>query len=52
MLFEKANQAAALIRPLAGVGDLKVEQMVGLPQLRVTYDRQKLAQLRPEREPT
>ncbi|SHM18140.1 efflux RND transporter permease subunit [Hymenobacter psychrotolerans] len=44
MLFEKANQAAALIRPLAGVGDLKVEQMVGLPQMRVTYDRAKLAQ--------
>ncbi|SFQ53395.1 CusA/CzcA family heavy metal efflux RND transporter [Hymenobacter arizonensis] len=43
VLYEKANQAAALIRPLAGVGDLKVEQVVGLPQLRVTYDRQKLA---------
>ncbi|WP_426062097.1 CusA/CzcA family heavy metal efflux RND transporter [Hymenobacter sp. B1770] len=43
ILYEKANQAAALIRPLAGVGDLKVEQVVGLPQLRVTYDRQKLA---------
>ncbi|MBD2715625.1 efflux RND transporter permease subunit [Microvirga sp. STR05] len=44
VLYEKANQAAALIRPLAGVGDLKVEQMVGLPQMRVTYDRAKLAQ--------
>ena len=44
ILFEKANQAAALIRPLAGVGDLKVEQIAALPQLRVTYDRQKLAQ--------
>ena len=44
LLFEKANQAAALIRPLAGVGDLKVEQIAALPQLRVTYDRQKLAQ--------
>ncbi|GAB3290300.1 CusA/CzcA family heavy metal efflux RND transporter [Hymenobacter humi] len=43
ILYEKANQVAALIRPLAGVGDLKVEQVVGLPQLRVTYDRQKLA---------
>ncbi|TGE21299.1 CusA/CzcA family heavy metal efflux RND transporter [Hymenobacter aquaticus] len=43
LLYEKANQAATLIRPLAGVGDLKVEQIVGLPQLRVTYDRQKMA---------
>ncbi|MBC6611697.1 CusA/CzcA family heavy metal efflux RND transporter [Hymenobacter sp. BT507] len=43
VLYEKANQAAALIRPLAGVGDLKVEQIVGLPQMRVTYDRAKLA---------
>ncbi|MDO7875821.1 CusA/CzcA family heavy metal efflux RND transporter [Hymenobacter sp. ASUV-10] len=44
VLFEKAQQAAALIRPLSGVGDLKVEQIAGLPQLRVSYDRQKLAQ--------
>ncbi|WBO86159.1 CusA/CzcA family heavy metal efflux RND transporter [Hymenobacter yonginensis] len=44
LLFEKANHAAALIRPLAGVGDLKVEQIAALPQLRVTYDRQKMAQ--------
>ncbi|RYY14988.1 MAG: efflux RND transporter permease subunit, partial [Cytophagaceae bacterium] len=44
VLFEKANEAAALIRPLAGVGDLKVEQIAALPQMRVTYNRQKLAQ--------
>ncbi|WP_081910858.1 efflux RND transporter permease subunit [Hymenobacter sp. APR13] len=44
LLFEKANQAATFIRPLAGVGDLKVEQIAALPQLRVTYDRQKMAQ--------
>jgi cobalt-zinc-cadmium resistance protein CzcA len=44
ILYEKANDAAALIRPLAGVGDLKVEQIAALPQLRVRYDRQKLAQ--------
>ncbi|GAA4498624.1 hypothetical protein GCM10023172_15950 [Hymenobacter ginsengisoli] len=44
VLFEKANQAADLIRPLAGVGDLKVEQIAALPQLRVRYDRQKMAQ--------
>ncbi|MDJ0366691.1 CusA/CzcA family heavy metal efflux RND transporter [Hymenobacter sp. H14-R3] len=44
VLYEKANDAAALIRPLAGVGDLKVEQIAALPQMRVTYNRQKLAQ--------
>ncbi len=44
VLYERANRAAALIRPLAGVGDLKVEQIAALPQLRITYDRQKLAQ--------
>jgi cobalt-zinc-cadmium resistance protein CzcA len=44
ILYEKANQAADLIRPLSGVGDLKVEQIAALPQLRVRYDRQKLAQ--------
>jgi cobalt-zinc-cadmium resistance protein CzcA len=44
VLYEKANEAADLIRPLAGVGDLKVEQIAALPQMRVRYDRQKLAQ--------
>lgn len=44
LLYEKANQAADLIRPLAGVGDLKVEQIAALPQMRVSYNRQKLAQ--------
>jgi len=44
ILRAKADEAAALIRPLAGVGDLKVEQIIGLPQLRVTYDRARLAQ--------
>ena len=44
VLRAKADEAAALIRPLAGVGDLKVEQIIGLPQLRVRYDRARLAQ--------
>ena len=43
VLFDKATAAGALIRPLAGVGDLKVEQIAALPQMRVTYDRPKLA---------
>ncbi|WP_375418092.1 CusA/CzcA family heavy metal efflux RND transporter [uncultured Hymenobacter sp.] len=44
VLFEQANRAADLIRPLAGVGDLKVEQIAALPQLRVTYNRDRIAQ--------
>jgi cobalt-zinc-cadmium resistance protein CzcA len=44
LLKAKADEAAALIRPLAGVGDIKVEQIIGLPQLRVAYDRARLAQ--------
>ncbi|MFD2720868.1 CusA/CzcA family heavy metal efflux RND transporter [Hymenobacter monticola] len=44
LLKAKADEAAALIRPLTGVGDLKVEQIIGLPQLRVSYDRARLAQ--------
>ena len=43
-LYQKANEAADLIRPLQGVGDLKVEQIAALPQMRVTYNRPKLAQ--------
>jgi cobalt-zinc-cadmium resistance protein CzcA len=44
VLYQKANEAAALIQPIAGVGDLKVEQIQGLPQVMVTYDRARLAQ--------
>ncbi|GAB3869475.1 CusA/CzcA family heavy metal efflux RND transporter [Hymenobacter segetis] len=44
VLKAKADEAAVLIRPLQGVGDIKVEQIIGLPQLRVMYDRAKLAQ--------
>ncbi|PRY41987.1 cobalt-zinc-cadmium resistance protein CzcA [Spirosoma oryzae] len=43
-LFAKANQAAARIRTIPGVGDLKVEQISGLPQMLVSYNRQRLAQ--------
>ncbi len=43
-LFAKANQAAARIRTIPGVGDLKVEQISGLPQMLVAYNRQRLAQ--------
>ncbi|MCU0446483.1 MAG: efflux RND transporter permease subunit [Microscillaceae bacterium] len=43
-LFAKANECAKHIRKIAGVGDLKVEQIVGLPQMLVKYDRRKIAQ--------
>jgi cobalt-zinc-cadmium resistance protein CzcA len=43
-LYEKANEAAAIIQDVEGAGDVKVEQIVGLPQLVVNYKRDKLAQ--------
>lgn len=43
-LFENANEAAAIIQKVPGAGDVKVEQIVGLPQLVVDYKRGKLAQ--------
>ena len=43
-LFDKANEAAAIIQKVEGAGDVKVEQIVGLPQLVVKYKRDKLAQ--------
>lgn len=44
VLFQKATQADALIRGIEGVGDTKVEQIAGLPQMSVKYNRNKLAQ--------
>ncbi|XWW43782.1 CusA/CzcA family heavy metal efflux RND transporter [Fibrella sp. USSR17] len=43
-LFTKANQAAAKLKAIPGVGDLKVEQISGLPQMLVSYNRVRLAQ--------
>src|SRR5260221_6632349 len=43
-LFAKANQAGSLIRGIRGLVDIKVEQTVGMPQLLVKYDRNKIAQ--------
>ena len=43
-LFRKANEAAAVIRKMDGAGDVKVEQIVGLPQLVVRYKRDRIAQ--------
>ncbi len=44
VLFRKANEANALIGQVAGVGGSVVEQITGLPQIQVKYNREKLAQ--------
>jgi cobalt-zinc-cadmium resistance protein CzcA len=43
-LYQYATNAAALIYDVPGAGDVKVEQVTGLPQLVVRYKRDKLAQ--------
>ncbi|MBP9080263.1 MAG: CusA/CzcA family heavy metal efflux RND transporter, partial [Flavobacteriales bacterium] len=43
-MFKKANEAAALIAKVPGATDIKVEQVTGMPQLVVKYDRSRLAQ--------
>lgn len=43
VLFDKANEAAELIRAVPGAADIKVQQIEGLPQLIVRYDRSAMA---------
>lgn len=43
-LYQKANEAADMIAGIEGAADIKVEQVDGLPQLMIRYDRQKIAQ--------
>ncbi|MHA8066692.1 CusA/CzcA family heavy metal efflux RND transporter [Aquirufa sp. ROCK2-A2] len=43
-LFQHATEAARHIRNIEGVGDLKVQQIDGIPQLVVSYNRAKMAQ--------
>ncbi len=43
-LFKYGQQIGELSEKIEGVGDVRVEQIVGLPQYVVEYDRQKLAQ--------
>ncbi len=43
LLFDKANEAAALIEKIPGAGDVKVEQTEGLPQLMIRPNRAQLA---------
>ncbi|MBC9796728.1 CusA/CzcA family heavy metal efflux RND transporter [Sinomicrobium weinanense] len=43
VLAEKAEQMAGIIRGIDGVGDVRPEATSGLPQMTVTYNRQKMA---------
>ena len=43
-LFNKKNQAAQLISNISGAADIKVEQIVGMPQLVVKWNRERIAQ--------
>jgi cobalt-zinc-cadmium resistance protein CzcA len=43
-LFSHATDAARYIRKIDGVGDIKVQQIDGIPQLVVKYNRNKMAQ--------
>ncbi len=43
VLYEKGNEAAAIIQKIQGAGDVRVEQIVGLPQVVVSYRHDKLA---------
>ncbi|PQA53379.1 CusA/CzcA family heavy metal efflux RND transporter [Siphonobacter curvatus] len=43
-LFSRANQMAGVMSKVRGVADLKVEQIVGLPQMLVSYNRARLAE--------
>jgi cobalt-zinc-cadmium resistance protein CzcA len=43
ILFDNASKIRNLIGGVQGAADISVEQIVGLPQMNVKYDRQKLA---------
>ncbi len=43
VLFDKANEAAKIISKVQGAGDIKVEQIEGLPQLVISYKRDRIA---------
>lgn len=42
-LFHQANLAATIIRKLPGASDVKIEQITGLPQLIIKYNRVEIA---------
>lgn len=43
-LFAKGNEIKSLVKNIDGLVDVKVEQIVGMPQLVVKYNRSKIAQ--------
>lgn len=43
LLYTKATKAASMISKIKGAGDVKVEQIVGLPQLVVRFNRDRIA---------
>ena len=43
-LYHKGQQAKEIISGIPGAGDLNVQKVVGLPQIVIDYDRDKLAQ--------
>ncbi|HNB82190.1 MAG TPA: efflux RND transporter permease subunit, partial [Chitinophagaceae bacterium] len=44
VLFDQGNKTARLISGIEGLTDIKVEQVVGMPQLVVQYHRERIAQ--------
>ncbi|MBL3656134.1 CusA/CzcA family heavy metal efflux RND transporter [Fulvivirga sediminis] len=44
ILQQKGNQAAAIIRQIPGASDVKVEQVTGLPQIIIDYNRKRIAE--------
>ena len=44
ILYDKAQEIAKKIRKIKGIADLKVQQIEAIPQMVVTYNRQKIAQ--------
>ncbi|QTY28247.1 CusA/CzcA family heavy metal efflux RND transporter [Flavobacterium sp. CS20] len=43
ILAQKGNEVKSLVENVEGVGDISVEKIVGLPQMAVKYNRQKIA---------
>ncbi len=44
VLQSKGNEAASIIRNVNGAADVRVEQVVGLPQIVIDYDRKRIAE--------
>ncbi|SDL15740.1 CusA/CzcA family heavy metal efflux RND transporter [Siphonobacter aquaeclarae] len=43
-LYRRANEVAGHLRAIPGAADIKVEQIVGLPQMLVSYNRARIAE--------